>query len=163
MTPYNLVIIDMQPSFPACYHKPTIKKIREEIREAKKANAAIIVVEMKNAGTTISEVMDLVGDYEKSVLVEKADTSGASEILDVIRRNDFLHRNRFRVTGVYTDVCVADTVNRLAKFEDLELEVLVEGCNSDVPAYPNRHTMYTDGKYDYLKAIRPSDNLSLVY
>jgi nicotinamidase-related amidase len=163
MTPYNLVIIDMQPSFPACQHKPTIKTIREEIREAKRVGAAIIVVEMKSAGTTIPEVMNLVGDYEKSVLVEKLDTSGASEILEVIRRNDFLHMNRFRVTGVYTDVCVADTVNKLAQFDDLEIEVLAEGCYSGAPAYPNRHTMYTDGKYDYFKAIRPNDNVSLVY
>ncbi len=164
MTPYNLVIIDMQKDFPAAFHEPTLKAIRREIRRAKRVGAGIILVELWNCGPTIDEVKAYVKSYEKTVTIQKMDTGGGSEIIEAVNENKFLNKNKFRIVGVYTDVCVSDTVNQITQFEDLTVEVMADGCFAgNIPAYPNNPRMYTDGQYDYFKKIRPRENVSIVY
>jgi len=164
MAPYNLVIIDMQTHFTAAFHEPTVAKIAKEIRKAKRVGAAIIVVELVNCGPTTPEIDSIIGSYKKTVFVEKTDTGGGSEISEAVRNSNFLNRTKFKITGVYTDVCVSDTVNQLTQVEDLEVEVIAEGCwAGNIPAYPYNPRMYTDGEYDYFKKIRPRENVSIVF
>ena len=129
--PYNLLIVDMQEEYPAAYHKKTLRRVLREVRKAKACGAGIIVLEMHKAGPTLIPIKRAFENYPKVVFKKKFDTSGAVEAIDAIRNTPALHRNKFKVCGVYTDICVTDTVNDLSVFEDHFIEVIAEGCHTE--------------------------------
>jgi nicotinamidase-related amidase len=131
LIPYNLLIVDMQEDYPAAYHKKTLKRVIKEVRKAKACRAGIILLEMKGAGKTLPEIHKALSGYHKVQFKKKGDPSGASEVFEAVTNNPFLHKTKFKVCGVYTDICVTDTVNDMSIFEDISIEVIAEGCHTE--------------------------------
>jgi nicotinamidase-related amidase len=162
---YNLIVVDMQAGFPAAKDKDTIKNVEKEVKAAIEDGAGIIVLEMEGAGKTLKSIKKLIDSYKKTVILEKKDTSGAVEVLSAVRNNRFLHPLKFKVCGVYTDCCVADTVNELSQFDTLTLEILADSCNCDEPSYLDDIDMFEDDgiTYDPYKAILPRENVLILW
>lgn len=163
--PYNLIVVDMQNGFSAAKDKDTLNQVMIEIKTAISDCAGIIVLEMVGAGKTLKQIKKLVKSYRKAVIVEKKDTSGAVEVLSTVRHNRSFHPFKFKVCGVYTDCCVADTVNELSQFDTLSLEVLADACNCDEPAYLDNIDMFQDDglTYDPTLAIIPRENVLILW
>lgn len=165
--PYTLLIIDMQEGYSAAKDDTLIKNVLEEIKEAKRNDAAILFVAMDDGvGPFIGPIWDAAYDYQYYVEVKKRDTDGSREVIAALKKYRFLNKNRIKVGGVYTDVCVADTVNNLAvKLPDADIEVLSHCCNSDIPAYEMDLDMYEDDgeTYNPFLALKNHPNLKLIF
>lgn len=166
--PYTLLIIDMQEGYSAATNDILIGNIANEIKEAKRNGAAIIFVTMKDEdiGRVVSPLWEMTYDYKYFVEVKKRDTDGSKEVVAALKKYHFLNKNRIKAGGVYTDVCVADTVNGLAKkLPDTDIEVLSHCCHADVPGYEMNLEMYEDDgeTYNPFLALKNHPNLKLIF
>ena len=131
--PYTLVIIDVQHGYTAAENDNLLTNLLKQIKKAKEDDAAILLVNMDLAGTkSISCIWNAVYDYTYFAQVIKYDTDGSSEIIDALKKYRFLNKNKFKVGGVYSNICVTDTVNGLdRKLPEAEIEVLAKCCYTD--------------------------------
>ncbi len=132
--PYTLVIIDVQNGYPAAHNENLLTNLLKQIKKAKKEDAAILLVNMEDGfiGQTISCIWDAVYDYTYFAQVGKTLTDGSGEILKALKKHRFLNKNKFKVGGIYANICVSDTVNGLSKrLPEAEIEVLAKCCYTD--------------------------------
>lgn len=166
--PYTLVIIDVQQGYSAAKDPVLLHNLELEIKKARECNAAILIVNMhphEGVGKSIAKIWNAAYEHIYFAAVTKMDTTGAYEIIKASEKYRFINKNNFKIGGVYTDVCVADTINELAdKLPDSTIEVLGHCCNSDFPAYPESIDMYEDDgeTYNPLFAIEEKDNVIFV-
>lgn len=134
-----LVIIDMQHSFSASQHLPTIEACQEEIKKAIKNNEYIFFVEYKGEGATDSRLTDLTKKYSNVYFIQKRADDGSAEIMSKVYSLGIVN-SKFRICGVNSDACVKFTVESLAEYgrSGRPCEVVSRACNSD---YANNISM----------------------
>lgn len=124
-----LVIVDMQSQgFPLA--RSAMRGVREQVSLAKERGWHIIVVEydLDCAGETDSDLLELLAGYAKVHRVRKAQEDGSREVVEYCAEHR-LPVNLFRVTGVMTDVCVAQTSYGLVgRLSDCSVEVVKSAC-----------------------------------
>jgi nicotinamidase-related amidase len=167
--PYTLVIIDVQQGYSAAQNPTLLTNLLNEIKEARRNDAAILFVNMiehEGIGKNIKRIWEAAYDYRYFAQVIKADTDGSDEVIGAFKKYRYFNKRNIKVGGVYTDVCVADTVNKLAKkLPHADIEVLSHCCNSDVPAYEMDLDMYEDDgeTYNPFNALEDHPNLKLIF
>lgn len=146
-----LVVVDMQPRFGCSQVDWMIENVSREIRASKKAGHAIIFLEYTdgiNGGTGVSvkdatdrRLINLVSDYEWAMVVHKSGPDGSKEVFAVLAGYHKSYQgNDIRVVGVETSVCVAETVNGLAKaMPGTKITVIGDACNSGDGDFPWPH------------------------
>lgn len=145
-----LVVIDMQPGYPASQDAITQWFVKQEIARARQANQLILIVEYHahEMGETYPAIMELVEGYDRAVVVSKDGDDGSAEILQACAARGFsLHS--FRMCGVNSDACVLESVQGLVdKQPGCSITVVQDACNcltgrandvwyEDFPAIPN--------------------------
>lgn len=128
---YTLVIIDMQPVFPASKNKATVSYCKGEIKKAMSKGAAIMFVEYNGYPGTLAALTSLTKKYKRTFIVTKSNDGGGKEVKDILLKNH-LPKTRIKVVGVNTDFCVLETVRGLTNLLKLaRIQVLAKGCNSN--------------------------------
>lgn len=128
-----LVVIDMQEGFDESGWSRVLKAVRQQLRLARRHGWPVIIVEMWGMGRTRWQLMRqlrvwLWDRHRPFVVVEKRTTDATARIEEVCRNHRFATA-AFRVCGVKTHACVADTVDGLADaFPGCLIEVVTEGC-----------------------------------
>jgi nicotinamidase-related amidase len=124
-----LVIVDMQSQgFPLA--RSAMRGVKEEVRLAMQRGWHIIVVEfdLECAGETDSDLLEIMAAYAKRHKVMKAHEDGSREVVEYCVEQG-LPTNLFRVVGVMTDVCVAQTAAGLVgRLSDCSVEVVKSAC-----------------------------------
>ncbi len=124
-----LVIVDMQSQgFPLA--RFAMRGVKQEVTDAMARGWHIIVVEydLECAGETDGDLLALLSGYAKKHTVKKAKEDGSQEVVDYCR-NHALPINLFRVVGVMTDVCVAQTSSGLVgRLSEASVEVVKSAC-----------------------------------
>lgn len=126
---YSLVIIDMQPIFPASGAKNIQSPILREIRLAKKHNYPIVVVEyrfLKNYSRTRKYITKELG--KKFILVEKDRDDGSGALAPVLK--GITKSKNVRLVGVNTHGCVKDTAEGL-QWHGYNVKVVGDACNAE--------------------------------
>jgi GTPase Era involved in 16S rRNA processing len=123
----------MQPGFEASRKKSLQNNIIKEIKKARENSQGILVLEFitNECNKTHKAIIDPLRNYPFKKIVEKKDCDGSEEIMEQLRKHSFFNKTHLKICGVNTDECVADTVNTLSEFDDIEIEVLPECCNTD--------------------------------
>jgi len=124
-----LVIVDMQSQgFPLA--RSAMRGVKREVRLAMERGWHIIVVEydLDCAGDTDSDLLELLSDYAFKHKVKKAHENGSREVVEYCAKHG-LPTKLFRVVGVMTDVCVAQTSYGLVgRLSDCTVEVVKSAC-----------------------------------
>lgn len=138
---YSLVIIDMQRGFPAACNERTLKAVIREIRQAKRNNRIIFVVELSSdiccAGLTHENIRRAYCGYDHVYKVEKFITDGTWALTTPAAEKDgygpsipeITKCKRLRIVGVNTDCCVQATALGLKK-KGYKVEVVSDACHS---------------------------------
>lgn len=157
--PYTLVIIDVQSGYTAAENENLLNNLLKQIRKAKKDEAAILVVSMAYmVGKTISCIWEATHDYKYLAEINKYDTDGSAAIINSFRKYGFLNKNIFKISGVYANICVTDTVKGLSKkLPDAEIEVLTKCCYTD---YSDADLAPIDDPFKYVKSEK---NVQLIF
>lgn len=125
----TLVIVDMQSQgFPLA--RSAMRGVKQESRLAMERGWHIIVVEydLDCAGETDSDLLELLTGYARVHRVKKAHEDGSREVVDYCAEHG-LPTGAFRVVGVMTDVCVAQTAAGLAGLLSASsIEVVKSAC-----------------------------------
>ena len=138
-TPINLlVVIDMQPQFPAGYKKETLDAVLQEIDDYKAANQPIYMVLYQDDlyFELMQEVQDRVRDYPLVSYIYKNQDSGTYEVLGRLIQEKVLP-DSIRFCGVNTSLCVERTVFGLylLRFffpvKKIDLELREKACNDE--------------------------------
>ncbi len=124
-----LVVVDMQSQgFPLA--RSAMRGVKQQVIDAMARGWHIIVVEydLECAGETDSDLLALMTGYAKRHTVKKAKEDGSQELVEYCSRNG-LATDLFRVVGVMTDVCVAQTASGLVgRLSDAAVEVVKSAC-----------------------------------
>ena len=130
--PYTLVIIDVQEGYLAAENETLLDNILKEIKTARENDAAILFVNMDHIGRNIGCIWDAAYDYTYFAQVIKRDNDGSDAIIRAFSKHKFLNKTNLRVCGIYTHLCVTETVNGLTKkLPKSNVEVLTKCCNDD--------------------------------
>jgi len=125
----TLVIVDMQSQgFPLA--RSAMRGVKEAVRLAMERGWHIIVVEydLECAGETDSDLLEIMAGYAKRHRVKKAQEDGSREVVEYCAEHG-LPTKLFRVVGVMTDVCVAQTTSGLVgRLSDCSIEVVKSAC-----------------------------------
>ena len=130
--PYTLVIIDVQEGYVAAENETLLDNIIKEIKTAREDDAAILFVNMDHIGRNIGCIWDAAYDYTYFAQVIKRDNDGSDAIIRAFRTHKFLNKTNLRVGGIYTHLCLTETVNglteKLPKYNYIEIrKQLIEG------------------------------------
>jgi len=118
----------MQPHFNSAKGKCVIANCLVEIQKAVKNKAHIIFLEYSGYGATSSKLTK--GLRNHAIFVEKDNDDGSNQIQKEVLRHKL--PKYFKVCGINTDCCVAQTVKGLtARFPKSKIEVLADACASD--------------------------------
>jgi nicotinamidase-related amidase len=124
-----LVIVDMQSQgFPLA--RSAMRGVKQEVLRAIARGWHIVVVEydLECAGQTDSDLLALLAGYANWQTVKKAKEDGSQEVVAHCLLKE-LQPKLFRVVGVMTDVCVAQTACGLVgRLSDCSLEVVKSAC-----------------------------------
>lgn len=124
-----LVVVDMQSQgFPLA--RSAMRGVKQQVADAMARNWHIIVVEfdLECAGETDSDLLELLSGYAKRHTVKKAKEDGSQELVEYCSLNG-LATDLFRVVGVMTDVCVAQTASGLVgRLSGASVEVVKSAC-----------------------------------
>lgn len=147
-----LVVIDMQPGYPAALAAVTQWFVKQEIQKQMEQNLPVILVEFDahEMGETLQSLRELLAGYKRLKVVSKSQNDGSTEVIAACRiLTGYDTPFRLRVCGVNSDACVLETVQGLS--EKLPLTSIVvpqDACNcltgkendvwvEDFPALPN--------------------------
>jgi nicotinamidase-related amidase len=138
MTPYTLVVIDMQNLFvhgryldlaPERQYR-LIGNVVKAVNDAHAAQMPVVMVQayhheqFSGRGDLIDELKDRTPFFP---IWKHTNQSAAEQILALIRKEEL--PSRLRVCGIWTGCCVKDIVCNLLRMQQgLEIEVLLEGC-----------------------------------
>lgn len=126
-----LVVIDMQPGYPASQDVITQWFVKQEIERAIKLNLPILLVDYDphEMGEIYPAFTDLVKGYRLSKPVSKHTTDGSKEVARACLKHGFSLSN-LRVCGVNSDACVLETVQSLVEqHTDCHITVVQDACN----------------------------------
>lgn len=127
-----LVIVDMQSQgFPLA--RSAMRGVKQEVLRAIARGWHIVVVEydLECAGQTDSDLLALLTGYANWQTVKKAKEDGSQEVVAhcLLAELKPSRLMRFRVVGVMTDVCVAQTASGLVgRLSDCTVEVVKSAC-----------------------------------
>lgn len=122
--------IDLQNGFIDNVSPKVIKVAQEEVRRAMRYNYDILFLEYWGYGPTIKEIKGLTKNYDKRVTVKKWSDDGGINVLDAIQEHN-LSGKKIRVSGIYTDLCVHDTIRTLSEYSpSSEIFIRKDGCDS---------------------------------
>lgn len=120
--------IDLQYGFSSANDPQIIQVAREEVKRAVKFNYGIIFLQYEKHGPTFSEIKSAANGYYKKKVVHKNSDDGAVEVLDAAFYEGF-STNIFRICGVYTELCVYDTVKSLTELSpSSNIIIRKDGC-----------------------------------
>ncbi len=149
-SPYTLVIVDMQPGFPAANDTRTISGTMDEIRTAMQLNMPIIFVisDEEKYGALNPELVNLVKNsgYDEDLWSIElkfyrydepfSASSGCKQVDEACEVFGF-PTNRFRFCGVNTDICVFFTAMELGKvYPQSCMEIVMRACNVMSVGFP---------------------------
>lgn len=142
-----LVIVDMQPRFETSLKKETQREVINQIKEAKKNNIPVVLLEYAYEGDTHYNIRRTLKDYPHYTLQKNRD-SGASVLIPLLenlrkRGKKFL----LKVCGVNTAACVYATVRDLTEFSLIkEIQIIWKGCNDPWGSNPSIFTKFKNCK-----------------
>lgn len=127
-----LVVIDMQPFFKSVTKK-VVSNVLKLIREFKKQNNFIFVLEYNECGETHPSIVKELNGYDNVQFVVKKKEDGSLPLIKAMKiKNPKRTKMEFNVCGVNTDACVADTVLGLNMRMPLsKINVIKRACNTD--------------------------------
>lgn len=131
---YILVVIDMQPKFPASLDDATIAGVIKEIGKARRSGNPIIVLEYADRGYGLVQerthplIQLALAGYDKVSTATKNADDGSWEVLSVQEEKGWETRN-YRLCGVNTRYCVRETALGLGA--DFEVVVVESAVNCD--------------------------------
>lgn len=104
-----LCIIDVQVSF--CPPDSHVDAVVHQVVLAKKRGDHIVVVELNGCGITIPKILETIGQHPFTH-VTKHEADGSGKILSILDLYQ-IRPGKVGVVGLYTDACVARTVEGL--------------------------------------------------
>ena len=128
-----LIIIDMHPCCDAAKDRATVQSILREIKQAKRFNHIIFLVEMIGCGETDKNILDVLKNYKrKTFKITKREDDGSLNIVQCIINNG-LSLSKLKICGINTNACVSSTVNGLIRRFDLKIpvEIIADACNTE--------------------------------
>ncbi len=135
--PYVLTIIDMQYKFVPLAYVEFIDKVTRLVKDAIKDNAFIVVAhygttivqEKCHLESTIWDIMMLLDDYKHKAFVNREHCNKSKVIISAIDKLELKERT-IKVCGLYTELCIHDTVNGLAKRlpNGFRIELFLDAC-----------------------------------
>ncbi len=145
-----LVVIDMQPGYPAALDAVTQWFVKQEVERHRAANLPILLVEFDahEMGETFDSIKLLLKGYDRAQIISKSGNDGSAEILRACRRFGYSPLS-LRICGVNSDACVLETVQGLVeKLPTCLITVPQDACNcltgkdndvwsEDFPSIPN--------------------------
>lgn len=169
--PYTLIIIDVQEGYTAAEDETLLTNILKEIKDARENDAAILFVNMDNVGRNIGCIWDAAYDYTYFAQIIKRDNDGSDAIIRAFSKFKFLNKTNIRVAGVYTHLCVTETVNGLTKkLPKSNVEVLTVCCNddedvleSDTQIFDKFKPLIEDDKINPFGLIEGRKNIQLIF
>ncbi len=134
MKEYTLVVIDMQPAFPASGDVTIMAAVKRELGKAVQRGFPIVVVEFSGDGThvpTNASLMQEVLGYNRLQVVRKYKSDGSAQVLSTCSEHGF-GSERFRVCGVYTPLCVLSTVLGIKRAApNTSITVVQDACKNE--------------------------------
>ncbi len=109
-----LVVVDVQPYFKYSGEECFLAAVEKEIVRAVNDGLPVIIVEFIGFGETYERLTRHLKGYPRFKRVEKNRRDGSAEVLEACREAGF-GTAFFRVCGLYTFECVAETVEGLAQ------------------------------------------------
>lgn len=109
-----LVVVDVQPHFKHSGEEAFLACVEKEIVRAVNDGLPVIIVEYVGFGDTYERLTKHLEGYTRVRRVSKNRRDGSVEILEACREAGF-GTAFFRVCGLYTFECVAETVEGLAQ------------------------------------------------
>lgn len=124
-----LVIVDMQPHFPAARDESTINGCLMQIGLWRERGWPIVVLEYEGCGPTDARIDAALAGYDNFRRLTKPRDDGSAEVLKGCRSLDFAP-DLFRICGVNINACVQSTVRGLMeKSPAVRLEIVTDACN----------------------------------
>lgn len=126
-----LVVVDMQPGYPAALDGLTQWFVKQEIMRHLEQNLPILLVEFDahEMGETFDGIKSLIDGYSRGRIISKRGDDGSTEILKACLQFGF-SPDSFRICGVNSDACVLETVQGLvAKYPTCRITVPQDACN----------------------------------
>jgi nicotinamidase-related amidase len=176
MNNYTLLIIDMQSQYPAACSDKTTEEIILQIEAAKQNDCGIILVEFREEPQyresnspykpTHVSILKAVEGYNRAAVVHKYETDGSAYINDFLEKKgkDF-NTDFFRVCGVNTDICVAQTVNGLYEnfYKEATFIIVEDAVNTDNSLTVCKYgKMVINGKYNPYIAFNPDARIKFL-
>lgn len=138
MKEYTLVVVDMQPDFPASNDPKTLSAVEREVRKAIKRGFGVVVLEVpyfspldeEGLKPTHRSILKLLDGYSRYRVTQKRWSDGSCQVVRMCEDYKFANK-RFRVCGVNTDACVLETVLGLAqRLPESKIKVIKDACNT---------------------------------
>lgn len=132
-----LVVVDMQPRFPAATDRQTINNVISLCNEAIKKNDPIVLLEYGSAigqhhCHTDANILHHVYDYSQCQIIRKWKNDGSPEVLAACRSLK-CSQDSFVVCGVNARACVKQTVLGLHRRRPYaKIKVVTTACNCRV-------------------------------
>ena len=127
-----LVVVDCQSGFNINDRLDLVKNTRKKIREFKKRNDSIIVLEYRGYKRTVGSITRLLKNYPDGVFLLKDYNDGSDEIEDHLDRYDTSEITEIQFCGVNLNCCVIDTEIGLGKkYPEIDMTILYECCGAD--------------------------------
>jgi nicotinamidase-related amidase len=123
-----LLIVDMQQEFPTAHKPKTIAECQKLVRQAKRNQDVIIVLEYKGYGSTLSPIKRTIGEYPNCYFVFKTCDNGGWEVHKALTERG-IKVDKILVCGVNSHACVQDTATCLAGSHGYQVEVIKKACN----------------------------------
>jgi nicotinamidase-related amidase len=126
-----LVVVDMQPGYPAALDALTQWFVKQEILRHREQNLPILLVEFDahEMGETFDCIKSLIEGYDRGRIISKRGDDGSAEILKACRQFGF-SPDSFRICGVNSDACVLETVQGLVvKHPTCLITIPQDACN----------------------------------
>lgn len=129
MKPYTLVVIDMQPVFPAA--EEVLYPVIDLIKSAMVDKSNIVVVEYSYDGSvhTYEQILDKIENYPLKAIVKKRQDNGSKQVQEAL--HSFEHNNELKICGVNLCCCVRDTALGLSRSKKFKIEVVRNACNDE--------------------------------
>ena len=134
--PYILTIVDVQYKFNPFQDTDAICKVCELVNTAIIDKAFIVlahygselVQKRKHSESTIWSIIMMLDNYEHKAFVNREHCNKEPVIIPVIA-NLHLDQRLIKVCGLYTDLCVHDTVKGLIKkLPEFKIELFMDAC-----------------------------------
>jgi len=122
-----LVVVDMQPVFPAARHKKLQARIRQTIRDH---NGPVCFLEWGGLKGTYPALLRACRG-KQMVRCTKFEDDGGDVVIAACKAEGLGSHKHFMLTGVNTPYCVIATANGILKADpDSKVTLLVRGCRT---------------------------------